>query len=190
MRLIKAEHFETFKSRGVPPAVLLASHPEKIERHINIVDVPKETGSAVLDTKRQIAAVASFEKKVNSKKNEKPFLLFSSRSYDFIALQYSLKVVASVIEESGTNFYWHSVYGGYHDPLRDDPDFAKKALENCGLLVIGNIAINSVPVKIEKVRDLLTKYSDIPRIVATGGVDPVVFAKTILHVKPDYFISC
>lgn len=177
------------KQRGVPPAVFLAQHPEDITRHINIIEVPRDAGSIVLDKKKQIAAIESFEKKIQAKGgNDAPFLLIASRSYDFIAMQYALSIVANLISKAGKDFYWHVLYGNTHDKIRDDASF--KLSKDCRLLVISNLAENSTNMKIEKARDLLTMYSNTPRILTVGGVDPVQFSKNVLHTKPDLYISC
>ena len=59
---------------------------------------------------------------------------------------------------------WHRVYGGFTDQLRDKPPN-----EIPCMLVIANVNLTSTPQKIEKVRDLLERYSEIPRIIVTGG---------------------
>lgn len=62
---------------------------------------------------------------------------------------------------------WHRVYGGLSDPLRDKP-----ISEMPCMLIISNVGPESTIVKLEKVRDLLEKFSDIPRIVVTGKDPP------------------
>lgn len=65
---------------------------------------------------------------------------------------------------------WHRVFGGLGDPLRD-----KAVDETPALLVLSNINEASSAHKLEKVRDLLEKYSHIPRIVVLSGADPLTF---------------
>lgn len=62
---------------------------------------------------------------------------------------------------------WHRVWGNFKDSLREGPQ------QHPSMLIISNINDESSSVKIEKVRDLLEMYSDIPRIVVAGG-GPVV----------------
>lgn len=62
---------------------------------------------------------------------------------------------------------WHRVFGGWTDNLRDKP-----VQDLPSLLIIANVHSNSSPVKIEKVRDLLERFSEIPKIVVTGGEPP------------------
>lgn len=71
---------------------------------------------------------------------------------------------------------WHRVFGGFNDPLRDKP-----IEETPSLLVLSNINEASSSYKIEKVRDILEKYSHIPRIVVMSGMDPLTFFATKLY---------
>lgn len=71
---------------------------------------------------------------------------------------------------------WHRVFGGFNDPLRDrDSD------ENPSMLVISNVNESSSSYKLEKVRDLLERFSHIPRIVVIGTNDPIKFFTTRFH---------
>lgn len=71
---------------------------------------------------------------------------------------------------------WHHVYGGAGDVLRDKP-----LAESPTMLVISNVNANSSQTKLEKVRDLLEKFSNIPRIVVLGGSDPCSLFSNYLH---------
>jgi len=71
---------------------------------------------------------------------------------------------------------WHRVFGGLSDPLRD-----RNSDEIPSLLVISNINESSSNYKLEKVRDLLEKYSHVPRIVVMSAKDPITFFATKLH---------
>lgn len=53
----------------------------------------------------------------------------------------------------------------------------------CDLLVMSNLTPNSSAVKLERVRDTLTYYSNIPRIVVVAGEDPVSFFARRLYFK-------
>lgn len=71
---------------------------------------------------------------------------------------------------------WHRVFGGLSDVLRD-----KHSEEIPSMLVISNINDSSSAFKLEKVRDLLEKYSHVPRIVVMSSKDPITFFATKLH---------
>ena len=72
---------------------------------------------------------------------------------------------------------WHKVYGSFGDPLRDDSKRPTPAL-----LVISNIVIDSTPLKVEKVRDLIELYDYIPKIIVTGGPPPCDLFANKLHL--------
>lgn len=59
---------------------------------------------------------------------------------------------------------WHTVYGSFKDKLRDFP-----RAENPCMLIISNLHDEASSIKIEKTRDLLEQYGEIPRIVVSGG---------------------
>jgi hypothetical protein len=59
---------------------------------------------------------------------------------------------------------WHRVYGGPRDSLRDF-----NSSERPCMLIIANVHDEATGIKVEKVRDLLEQFSDIPRIVVSGG---------------------
>lgn len=72
---------------------------------------------------------------------------------------------------------WHHVYGGFGDTLRDmKSDFP-------AFVVISNITPECTALKLEKVRDCLTRYNnmDIPVLVVTAGMDPYTFFTTKVY---------
>ncbi len=73
---------------------------------------------------------------------------------------------------------WHVVTGGFSNPLVDKYTETTKP----SLLIVSNIPTNSTQVKVEKLRDLLETYSDIPKIVVTTGEDPLTFFNTKLFL--------
>lgn len=73
---------------------------------------------------------------------------------------------------------WHTLYGGFYDELRDG-----KKDEKPSLLVLSNITHMSTQVKLEKLRDLLEKYNDIPRIIVSTNEDPITLANTKLLIS-------
>lgn len=78
--------------------------------------------------------------------------------------------------KSDANVVWLSMYGGFETPYMGD-DKAKPTM-----LVLTNLTPNSTAIKLEKTRDLLEKYADIPRIVVVAGLDPMSFLTTRLYV--------
>lgn len=75
---------------------------------------------------------------------------------------------------------WHRLTGSYQDPYRD----GKK--DKPSMIIMSNIVESSSHVKMEKLRDLLEMYSDIPRIVVMGStMDPITFIGTRLYCLVD-----
>lgn len=67
---------------------------------------------------------------------------------------------------------WETLYGGYAEP-----DVMNRS-ENLGaptILVIHNLAINSVSSKIGKAQDLIERFPNIPKIIVAAGEDPISF---------------
>lgn len=69
---------------------------------------------------------------------------------------------------------WHTLTGSYQDEIRDRIYQTKKG-KKPALAVFSNVAANSSEVKLEKLRDLLELYADVPRVVAITGEDPYTF---------------
>lgn len=63
---------------------------------------------------------------------------------------------------------WHRVFAGFQDTLRDRSNTDSIP----SLIVISNVTIDSSSIKLEKVRDILEKFPDVPRIVVMGGEPP------------------
>jgi len=71
----------------------------------------------------------------------------------------------------GAKCVWHNIYGGYKDDMRDNP----KSHTRVKFLVLSNVPTDATPNKMEKLRDILEMYSNIPRIVVTTGQEPIQF---------------
>ncbi|MNV68457.1 hypothetical protein D3C71_1613120 [compost metagenome] len=60
--------------------------------------------------------------------------------------------------------------GNTWDPVRD-----AREPEHFSMLIINNVGVDSSQTKLEKLRDLLVKFDNVPKIVIVNGVDPVTF---------------
>lgn len=72
---------------------------------------------------------------------------------------------------------WETLYGGYSEPG------VMTRSENLGaptILVIHNLAVNSVSSKIGKAQDLIERFPNIPKIIVGAGEDPISFMSTRL----------
>jgi hypothetical protein len=76
-----------------------------------------------------------------------------------------------------------TLYGGPYDRLRDKED-VRVGIGNVGMLLLTNLAENSTREKLEKARDLLAMFSNIPRVLLVAGADPLTFALDQLHATP------
>lgn len=74
---------------------------------------------------------------------------------------------------------WHKVFGGFGDPLLE-------TRQSMSMLIISNVGTDSTAPKIEKVRDLLERYDNIPRVVLVHGSDPLEFFLTKLRMPMSY----
>lgn len=69
---------------------------------------------------------------------------------------------------------WEAVFGGFDNPL------LRKDI-NPTMLILSNLTENSTNVKIEKARDLIERWPNIPKIVVCSGEDPISFASTKIY---------
>jgi hypothetical protein len=164
-------------SRGVPGYDLIPRSTRGVEVQDFLVKIEQDLGYAQLPTKvisttKQYRALQSV---MENPLHGSYVLGISSFPSDARA-----KHVAQILMSRGIDAWmkhhkpgrglplWHRVYGSFGDSLRD----AKTAPEMPSMLIISNINDASTPQKLEKVRDLLERYADIPRIVVSGGAPP------------------
>ncbi len=97
---------------------------------------------------------------------------------DSKAKYFAAYLVAAHMKALGpeANVLWAPMYGGFDNPyMRDDR-------ANPTMLVLTGLTPNSTGIKLEKARDLLEYFPDIPRVVVIAGMDPLSFLTTRLHV--------
>lgn len=88
------------------------------------------------------------------------------------------------VPPSKNRILWHYLYADFKNPLIAND-------EQPSLLVITGLTPNSTPPKLEKARDLLEHYCDIPRIVVIAGEDPITFFASRLYFKLTHlFFHC
>jgi hypothetical protein len=76
---------------------------------------------------------------------------------------------------------WHTINGSFQDSLRDGD-----LIKSPSFLVISNVTVASTNTKLEKLRDLLRQYAQIPRVITLAGQDPITFANTKLFMGINY----
>lgn len=102
----------------------------------------------------------------------------SSEPDDVKALFYAAYLVQCYVERvPNARVKWLPLYKAVHDR-----DFFREPAP-CDLLVVSGVYLNTIPFRLEIVRDLLSMYSHIPRLVTIGGTDALTMFKTQLHVE-------
>jgi hypothetical protein len=173
VKALSTERNALMQSRGFPgqDSIPKRTKFDVIDYLVSMEPQVPMTKSKPVSTKKQSDKLASILRKPYKKL---PYVLgISSYPSDSRA-----KYVAQVVMSAAIDAYqadrrrhgarglplWHRVYGGLRDPLRDNENREKPSM-----LIISNIHDESSSIKIEKVRDLLEIYGDIPRIVVSGG---------------------
>lgn len=80
-----------------------------------------------------------------------------------------------------SNPVWHALYGGFENKLLRDHE-GPDSMMRPTMLVLTNLTSDSTAVKLEKARDLIERFDNIPRIVVAAGDDPISFALGRLFV--------
>lgn len=171
-------------SRGVP-AQDLPSRTTKILLQDILVridpDIPNTISRSISITKQYKLIESFLEHPLRSSNT----IAISSFPSDLRAKWLAIYLMAAAIVSYKKGNYkpgrslplWHRVFGGWTDQLRDKP-----LQETPSLLIISNVHTTSSSVKLEKVRDLLEKFSEVPTIVVTGGEPPCnLFASKLFY---------
>jgi hypothetical protein len=89
-------------------------------------------------------------------------------------VQHHIQKVASA------NVVWHTLYGGFDNPLMREYDPVDGKADPT-MLVLCGLSPAATNVKLDKARDLIERFCDIPRIIVCAGEDPLSFATTRLY---------
>lgn len=160
-------------SRGVPGQDLI---PKKMKLGVEELlvkmepNIPNSTPKPIAVQRQYKALVALLENPLR-----RPYAIgIGSYPSDLRAKYLALMLMNAAVDahikhrKPGRAFpLWHRVYGGLSDSLRDKP-----IQEIPSMLILVNVNSGSSNYKLEKVRDLLEKFSDVPRIVVSGGEPP------------------
>lgn len=76
--------------------------------------------------------------------------------------------------------HWEILYGDYGNRMLKEYEGAS-TIEEPTILVISNLSVNSTPAKLEKAKDLLERFSNLPRLVVASGEDPISLFSTKLY---------
>jgi hypothetical protein len=101
----------------------------------------------------------------------------------FIGCWWFLKWIEQQQRTSLSRPVWHQIDGGYYDRLRDQK-------VNCSGLILTGVVKGSSPIKVEKLRDILERYQNIPRVVLTSDENPLeVFDRLKLGLTSGLMLS-
>jgi hypothetical protein len=176
-RLIKDQALiDMLEGLGVPIGVLVNKHPKDIENNFSMLD--RTEHSKTISSHKQ---KKWFNKALNDPLYKNYFLLCASLNNSMLVNQLGLRLFCAFCSKTNTQRYpiWFNIDGSNKLSTPSDTPSA---------IFISGIAVDSSLFRIEKTRDLLAKYSHIPRIVLIAGGNPVEFAKARLYVKPDQVI--
>lgn len=171
------------KYLGVPESVIVQSRAINLKESVLSFTVPSldNKKARFVSAKQQIAAFTTITK--GALRSNYVFAI-SSTPYDVKAKYLAAYLLGCALDESRKRQInyprWHLLTGTYKDYYRDtDLDADSRP----SLLVLSNINTEASNVKLEKLRDILELYSDIPRIVVLSGPEPVSFLQRKLDFK-------
>lgn len=178
------------KSRGVD-GMCFAGKRNAFQFDVSAVRIkPDIPGTIVkgLSVKHQ---VRSFSKLIEHPLRGSPMIGIGSFPSDLRAKMLAVNIMDSAISFQDSNLknkrlnrrdypMWHKVYGGLGDNLRDIGTSSSPSM-----IVLSNVDADSTAHKIEKVRDILEKFPNIPRLVVISGCDPMWFFAQKLHLPMD-----
>lgn len=78
---------------------------------------------------------------------------------------------------------WERVYNTYNNHLLKTYGERERENDDPTMIVLSNLSPLSDSVALGKVRDVLARFSSIPRVVVAAKEDPISFAATRLYVK-------
>lgn len=178
----RTKHVESvLKKCGIDQCNLLPSRAQ-FDLKETLVKIQADIPNVIhktLTVKRQCEVASHY---INYPLKRNYILAIGSFPSDLRAKQLAVMLVRNAINQINTKKInrsyplWHKIYGNYKDSLRDDANLA------ISMLVLSNVTSDSSQLKIEKLRDLLEQYCNIPRIVVLGGTDPITFFANKLHL--------
>jgi hypothetical protein len=135
-------------------------------------------------TVRPSEQIRTFERTFDNPLKGNYTFVIAGKTDDKLARQCAFMLFKEAFTRASYNTspYWHSVFGGLKDRIRDDENFREYELGTPSLLVVSNLPDNGTAIKFEKARDLLEMYSGIPRIVVVAGDDPFAFCARHLFI--------
>lgn len=88
------------------------------------------------------------------------------------ALYFAAFLIQLHLKKGGTYPVWHTF----------DSSFKTPEFHNPTMLVLSNLTTESSSARIEKCRDIIFKYWNIPKVIVACGIDPIRFGAMRLHI--------
>ena len=112
----------------------------------------------------------------------KPLIYGVAGNPDESKARYFAAYLASLHARDNQNskIIWHNVYGGYNNDLIKEYQDTDSMYEPT-MIVLCNLNIQSTNHKLEKAKDILERFDNIPRVVVCAGEDPISFLSTRLY---------
>lgn len=136
-----------------------------------VVESPR-LQSKIVEASKQAQSLEAFKENPG-----RPMLYVVSGNPDDSKAKYFAAYLAYLHKckyEHRADIHWEPVYGGFDNPL------LRKDVEPT-MLILSNLTENSTNVKLEKAKDLIERFPNIPIVVVCSGEDPISFASTKLY---------
>lgn len=163
--------------------LLISQAPFMIKDHLNDIKVATNKGNRLISKKSQFT---DYEELWNDPFHLPYTFVISSSPNDImaqmVALRFMLRAQSFASKTEKGRPVWHPIFGGIsEDKLRDN-----NRDRSIGMLILSNVPNTSTSYKFEKLRDILTRYSDIPKVIVTTDSDPVAFMQDFIKMPANY----
>lgn len=180
----KAEQ-KVLKALGADPIIFGHTNPIDLEK--SLIEFKPNIDYIVCKVKSVQDQEKSLVGWLENPLDQKGLLVVNSYPSDIRAKVVAANIMLSAMaahRESDANIRskydspeWHRLYGGYASKFRDN------RVTKPRMLVLSNIIETSTGQKLEKLRDILDKYSDVPTVLAISTkTDPISFISKTLHL--------
>lgn len=182
---IDKSYYSILTHTGVPNLVLLR---KELDLDSSVTYIEATTGKNKKPTSlKRSDQIRMFKKMIKHPIGKPALFCISSNPTDTEAKYAAAYLLSQAIEkyqqfqkngEMSTAAFprWHILNGTYQDWYREHK-------RNVSFLVLSNVLHDSSEAKIEKLRDLIEIYADIPKVIVTATQDPITFCTEKLHVR-------
>lgn len=151
--------------REVIPGIVWSCRPFKFRPKTFYLDHPQLNKTKFFDKDLQVKSLENWKNGICS-----GIYVCTSSPDDLIAKYFAAYLVSLFPKRS---VVWEELNSVYEKPV--------EFLTYPSLIVISGLCVDSSKIRLEKARDIINKYYNIPRIVVAGGADPITFASVYLR---------